>query len=109
MQPETDAPYNAGDAEHVAKRKTSQKKRNLRKTAALKKLMFDPEGRMWMWDLLTLCGIFHSSFSIDALRCAFNEGRRDIGLRLLAEINQLSPEFYIRMVQENQAKEKETE
>ncbi len=71
--------------------------------------MFDPEGRMWMWDLLTLCGIFHSSFSIDALRCAFNEGRRDIGLRLLAEINQLSPEFYIRMVQENQAKEKETE
>lgn len=107
--PEEQTPYNAGDAEHVAKRKTNQKKRNLRKTAALKKMMFDPEGRMWMWDLLTLCGIFHSSFSIDALRCAFNEGRRDIGLRLLADINQLSPELYIRMVGENQAKEKETE
>ncbi len=99
--------YNAGDAQHVAKAKSRQKTRNLQKKAAFRKFMSDPEGRMFMWDLLTLCGIFHSSFSIDALRCAFNEGRRDIGLRLLAEINQLSPELYIKMVAENQEKEKD--
>ncbi|MGA2735130.1 MAG: hypothetical protein ABSG35_21335 [Syntrophobacteraceae bacterium] len=91
----------------MAKAKSRQKTRGLQKKAALRKLMSDAEGRMWMWDLLTLCGIFHSSFSVEALRCAFNEGRRDIGLRLLADINQLSPELYIRMMGENQEKEKD--
>ncbi len=95
-------PYNAGDAQHVAKAKSRQKTRGLQKKAAFRRFMSDAEGRMWIWDLLTLCGIFHSSFSVDALRTAFNEGRRDIGLRLLAEINQLSPEIYIKMVGENQ-------
>jgi hypothetical protein len=104
---EEKALYNAGDAQQVAKAKSRQKTRSLQKKAAFRKFMSDPEGRMFMWDLLTLCGIFHSSFSVDALRCAFNEGRRDIGLRLLADINQLSPELYIRMMQENQAQEKE--
>jgi len=104
---EEQTPYNAGDAQHVAKAKSRQKTRGLQKKAALRKLMSDAEGRMWMWDLLTLCGIFHSSFSVEALRCAFNEGRRDIGLRLLADINQLSPELYIRMMGENQEKEKD--
>jgi hypothetical protein len=106
---EEQIPYNAGDAQHVAKAKSRQKTRGLQKKAAFRRFMSDPEGRMFMWDLLTLCGIFHSSFSVDAVRTAFNEGRRDIGLRLLADINQLSPELYIRMVGENQAKEKETE
>ncbi len=107
--PEDQIPYNAGDAQQVAKAKSRQKTRNLQKKAAFRRFMSDPEGRMFMWDLLTLCGIFHSSFSIDALRCAFNEGRRDIGLRLLADINQLSPDLYMRMVGENQEKEKEKE
>ena len=104
---EEKALYNAGDAQQVAKAKSRQKTRSLQKKAAFRKFMSDPEGRMWMWDLLTLCGIFHSSFSMDALRTAFNEGRRDIGLRLLADINQLSPDLYMRMVGENQEKEKE--
>jgi hypothetical protein len=105
--PEDQIPYNAGDAQQVAKAKSRQKTRSLQKKAAFRRFMSDAEGRMFMWDLLTLCGIFHSSFSIDALRCAFNEGRRDIGLRLLADINQLSPDLYMRMVGENQEKEKE--
>ncbi|MFZ0945697.1 MAG: hypothetical protein WB930_00020 [Syntrophobacteraceae bacterium] len=100
-------PYNAGDAQQVAKAKSKQKTRDLQKKAALRKIMSDPEGRMWMWDLLSRCGVYHSSYSSDALAMAFHEGHRNIGLHLTAEINRLSPEMYARMVSENQEKEKD--
>jgi len=106
MQPETETPYNAGDAQAVAKRQKSQKTRELQKKAALRKIMGDPEGRMWMWDLLGRCGAFQLSFSREALIMAFNEGRRDVGNHLIAEITRLNPELYMRMVNENQEKEK---
>jgi hypothetical protein len=94
-------PYNAGDAQHVAKREKSRKIRELQKKAALRKIMGDPEGRMWMWDLLEVCRIHISSFSGDALGMAFQEGMRNVGLILEAQIFQLSPELYLRMITEN--------
>jgi hypothetical protein len=98
--------YNAGDAAQVNKRQKSQKTRDLQKKAALRKLMGEPEGRMWMWGLLTRCGAFRLSFATDALIMAFNEGRRDIGNHLMAEITRLSPELYMKMVVEAQQEEK---
>lgn len=98
---EEEKEYNAGDEHDVKRRKQSRKIRELQKEAALLALMGTPEGRMWMWDLLTECGIFQTSFSSDALRMAFAEGQRNIGLRRVAEINRLGPELYARMVGEN--------
>ncbi len=94
--------YNAGDASQVNKRQKSLKTRDLQKKAALKKLMGDPEGRMFMWDLLGRCGVFHLSFSSDALVMAFKEGRRDVGNHLMGEITRISPELYMKMVVEAQ-------
>jgi len=96
--------YNAGDAQQVAKAQGRAKTHELRKRSGLRKLMSDPEGRMWMWDLLSECGVFHSSFSSDALTMAFAEGRRDVGLRRAAEINRLDPNLYVKMALENTKK-----
>jgi hypothetical protein len=104
---EPEQPYNAGDAGQVAKKQKSQKTRDLQKKAALKKLMGDPEGRMFMWDLLGRCGAFHLSFNTDALIMAFNEGRRDVGNHLMGEITRMSPELYMRMMVESQQKQAE--
>ena len=103
MQPETDKPYNAGDAQDVQKRAKGQKLREEQKEAALRQFLANPAGRMWMWDLLGLCGVFHSSFSREALVMAFQEGRRDIGNQLMAEMNRIGPEYYMKMAVENQA------
>lgn len=104
---EEQTPYNAGDPQQVAGREKGRKTRELQKRAALRRLMSEAEGRMWTWDLLTVCGVYHSSFSKEALGMAFREGQRNIGLHLTAEINRLSPELYAKMVSENQEKEKE--
>ncbi len=97
----TPPPYNAADPEQIERRKKSQKTRDLQKTSALRRLMSDADGRMWMWDLMSRCGVFRLSFSTDPLVMAFNEGRRDIGNHLIGDIDRVGPELYIRMAVEN--------
>lgn len=59
------------------------------------------EGRAFIWDLLVRSGVFALSFSGEQpLTMAFNEGRRQYGNRLLAEINQAAPEAYLLMLKE---------
>jgi hypothetical protein len=99
--------YNAGDAQQVAKAQSKAKIREHLKKSGLRKLMSDPESRVWMWDLLILCGFSRSSFSHDALTMAFNEGMRQVGLQLVAEINRLDPNLYVKMALENTVREKE--
>ena len=95
-------PYNAGDEAQVKDRVKKSKLRELQRKEGLGRIMDSLEGRMWMWALLEVCGIYHTSFSENALTMAFAEGRRDIGLRIVADIIKISPAQYARMVEENQ-------
>jgi hypothetical protein len=61
-------------------------------------LMSTPAGARFIWRLLTLSGVFRSSFSSDALIMAMNEGQRNIGLRLLGDLTEACPEKYINMM-----------
>jgi hypothetical protein len=93
--------FSASDPEQVKSRREKQKTRELQKKAALRRLISDPAGRMWIRDLMTRCGAYHSSFSTDPLVMAFNEGRRDIGNYVISEIDRIDPELSIRMALEN--------
>lgn len=94
----------AGNAQQVKKRRNKARTDALLRESGLKALMGTPEGRMWMWWLLGMCGVYHLSFVPgSAEQTAFNEGARNIGLRLLAEIHRLCPELYSRMQRENKA------
>lgn len=64
-------------------------------------MMNDARGRRIVWRQLADAGVFRSSFSPDAMQMAFNEGRRDGGLKLLAQIDSLCPEHYSTMMKEN--------
>lgn len=64
-------------------------------------LMTDKRGRRLVWGQLVRAGVFGLSFSSDALVMAFNEGRRNEGLALLAKIHSLCPELYTVMISEN--------
>ena len=96
--------YNAGDEDQVAKARGEAEIREYLRKSGLRKLMSDVEGRAWMFGLLSTTGFACSSFSHDALTMAFKEGQRQIGLLLVAEINRLNPEFYVKMCLENTMK-----
>jgi hypothetical protein len=66
-------------------------------------------GRRLMWRLLEMSGVFHSTFNCDALIMAFQEGKRNQGLMLLADINQVDPQGYILMANEAKARQEAKE
>lgn len=63
-------------------------------------VMGSESGRRFMWGLLGECGMYRASFNNSGSITAFNEGQRDIGLRLTARITQECPEQYLAMQDE---------
>jgi hypothetical protein len=63
-------------------------------------LMAHPQTRAWMYDLLSFCGMFKSSFDRSALSMAFNEGARNVGLRVTSDLMRVCPDGYTQMVRE---------
>lgn len=59
-------------------------------------VMNTPEGRRFVWQLIGNAGVFQQSFVADATATAFNEGRRSVGLALLARLNDEMPDLYLR-------------
>jgi hypothetical protein len=98
--------YDPSNEEHVSKRKKAHKDREAHKALALSTLLASEPGRMWMWDVLADCRVGYLSFDTDTHVMAFNEGRRQIGNSLIAQINRLDggPELYMRMASENREK-----
>lgn len=62
-------------------------------------LMSTRAGRRFIKGLLVDCGIFQSSYTGSA-ETYFREGRRDIGLKVLARINDWCPHLYSTLMQE---------
>ena len=89
--------YDAGDAHHVERRRKSAKATRLQRHDDVRWLMGDARGRRFTWDLLAKAGVFRSSMGPSAELTAFNEGRRDLGLAVLADLMRLCPEQYGRM------------
>lgn len=68
--------------------------------AHLTRVMSDPQGREYLYDLLASLHIYSTSFSTDALIMAFNEGQRNVGIRLTADIVEAAPDMYLQMLKE---------
>lgn len=62
-------------------------------------LMSGKRGRRIVWRLLEWTGVFKSSFTGNS-ETFFREGMRNVGLILMARINEYCPEQYTNMVQE---------
>lgn len=67
----------------------------------LKWLMGNKRGRRFMARLLERAGVWRLSFNTNALTMAFNEGTRNEGLRLLAQITAHCPDRYTEMLKES--------
>lgn len=81
-----------------AQRQVADRKR-LQEIEDFKWLMAHKQGRRIMWRMLSMSGVFRSSMTGNS-STFFNEGRRDIGLQLMAEINDHSLDAYVLMLKE---------
>ncbi|MBK8772248.1 MAG: endopeptidase [Rhizobiales bacterium] len=68
-------------------------------TEDIRWLMSGPRGRRIAYRFLERAGIWQSSFTGNS-ETFFREGRRDMGLQLLASINTTCPDAYAKMIEE---------
>jgi hypothetical protein len=76
------------------------KARQAQDDSVVQVLMGSVAGRAWAHDVLEDCGVFRTTFTGEALQSAFNEGKRNVGLRLLSSIMQACPQAYVQMMGE---------
>lgn len=72
----------------------------------IKWLMNGRRGRRIVWRLLERAGVFRLSYNGNQADTCFNEGMRNMGLGLMAQINAVCPEQYALMVQEQREHDK---
>ncbi len=90
------SPYDAGDEWAVKKKKTKAQIHKEQDKEDLKEILLSPGGRRFLWNLLQECRLYKISFTGDNMTI-FNEGKRQIGLRLIEDIFDASPNAYLEM------------
>lgn len=87
--------------------KDRQKKLSREQDAAdFKVLLSTPAGRRFMWRMLEECGVYRSTFRPNS-EAAFLEGKRAVGLFLLAQVHDLCPERLVEMLLEAKERAKQ--
>lgn len=98
LQPE---PFDASDADAIAKRKTKKGREADEDKRVIEALMEHAEGRGFIWRILSACHIFVPSFDANNPHVtAYREGERNVGLRLLALVSAHAPKQYAQMTEE---------
>lgn len=91
---------NASNKEQLNKAQKKDEILQRQKEDDLVALLSTKSGRRFYWNLLCECGIFTESFTGNSTTF-FNEGKRAVGLRLLADVNDFAPESYPLMLKES--------
>lgn len=95
---------NAADEEQVKEARLKEKFGRERELEDMRSVLASHRGRRLIWRYLEECGVFKISFT-GSSETFFKEGKRDIGLRLLADINDAAPEAYSIMLREAKGEE----
>jgi hypothetical protein len=92
---------NTADPEQVKKAAEKEKQGYERDLDDVRKILATDYGRRFFWRYLGICGVFRTSFTGNS-HTFFNEGERNIGLRLLEDVNNADPTAYVKMVNERE-------
>lgn len=80
-----------------------------RRISDFQKLLKLPEFRRHIWHILSESGIFRASFTLNAMQTAFLEGRRDLGLALIVDLDNADINALIQIRQEFVSEQKSKE
>ena len=97
-----DESYDTSDNEAVNKAKKRAGRTKADRLKFIKAAMQHPEGRSWFYDLLVYTNVIQTPYTQgDSHHTAFRCGAQTVGLRVLGDIQDAAPEFYLQMITEN--------
>lgn len=89
-----------GYDEKVAKESLDTTRRSREQEIAdMRIVLGTPEGRRFFARLIAMTGIYEDSMTGNSYTF-YNEGQRSIGLRLMKDLNEVSPDAYIQILSE---------
>jgi hypothetical protein len=91
---------NAADPTQVKEQSQKEKRGREKELDDVKFILSHRQGRRFYFRYLEECGVFKTSFTGNS-QTFFLEGQRNIGLKLLSDLNEAEPEAYIVMIKEN--------
>ncbi len=94
-----------GDERAVARRKKQHELDKLQLNEHVKNVLGTVAGRAVLWHILEMCNLHATSYNADQNVTFRLEGRRDIGLDLIALLEHVRPHAYVELMQ--QAKDRE--
>jgi len=102
MRSSTDAEVqeDVGDGVSVKEKEKRAKAREGRRINGLKTLMSNADGRLWMWEFLSTCGLFSTAFNGNS-RDYFNLGQRNAAMPVFVELRKHLMDEYLTMEREN--------
>lgn len=93
--------FDAGNEEHVVERKVQAKTYEANRLDGLRQMLESVNGRIWLWELLSTCGIRRTPYVADsASRTDFNCGMANVGLMIEADLVKNFPKGYLQMLME---------
>lgn len=101
---EVEETYDTSDPVAVNKVRKKSARTRADRLKFVEAAMSHEEGRAWFYDILLFCKLWDGEFRNDPYEAAFNTGKRNIGLRILDDIQTASPTNYTVMVGENKSK-----
>jgi len=93
------------DPEKLKRRESLDRISRRRELTDVAAVLSTVEGRRFYWRMLVTCGIFKSSFTGNNTTF-FNEGERNIGLLMIADMNDADPSAYLKCLTESKQQEK---
>jgi hypothetical protein len=88
-----------GDAQQVGERKERIRRRERFEDDAFRSLMEQRDFRAFVWRLLAEAQVFQPIMTGNSYTF-MNEGKRQIGLWVLEQVNRLCPDLYVTMTKE---------
>lgn len=90
---------NIADDSQVKEQGKKEKRIRSLELEDMRRILETDYGRRFVWRYLGIAGVFQSSFTGNSTTF-FNEGRREIGLKLLADVTDAKPDAYVQMTLE---------
>lgn len=87
------------DPKRIERRRSLDVIQRRRELADVQFVLSSIEGRRLYWRMMVSTGIFKSSFTGNNTTF-FNEGERNVGLRMLNDMNEADPEAYLKCLKE---------
>lgn len=90
-----------GTDQENAKILEKRRKAREREMTDLKKVLSLPEGRRFVWKLMSRAGIFQDPFNTNAMQMSRSCGMKSSGLDLLADVNECDVNAFAQMQREH--------